>query len=127
MVDGDTLDVATTRGMVRIRLDGVDAFEGRQRCGETACGREASRALDRLIDGRPVACVEHGVDRYDRVLARCRVGDQDLGGWMVENGHAVAYRRYSQAYVPQETRARAAGAGTWAHGFDAPEDWRHAR
>ena len=127
VIDGDTLDVATMRGRVRGRLDGVDAFEARQRCGETACGREASRALNGLIGGRPVVCVEHGVDRYDRVLARCRVDGEDLGGWMVGNGHAVAYRRYSHAYVAEENQARAAGFGAWAHGFEAPEDWRHAR
>ncbi|WP_374273868.1 thermonuclease family protein [Brevundimonas sp.] len=127
VIDGDTLEVATGQGMVRVRLDGMDAFEGRQTCGGAPCGREASRALMALADNRRVECADRGRDRYDRVLAHCRIDGRDLGGWMVENGHAVAYRRYSQAYVPHETRARAAGAGAWAHGFDAPEDWRHAR
>ena len=127
VIDGDTLEVIGERGVVRVRLDGMDAFEGRQTCGGAPCGREASRALMTLADNRRVECDDRGRDRYDRVLAHCRIDGRDLGGWMVENGHAVAYRRYSQRYVPHEARAQADSAGAWAHGFEAPEDWRHAR
>ena len=127
VIDGDTLEVATGQGVVRVRLDGMDAFEGRQTCGGAPCGREASRALMALVADRRVECDDRGRDRYDRVLAHCRIDGRDLGGWMVENGHAVAYRRYSQAYVPHEARARRAAAGAWAHGFEVPEDWRRAR
>jgi endonuclease YncB( thermonuclease family) len=45
---------------------------------------------------------------------------------MVEYGRAVAYRRYGTEYVPSEDRARPAGLGIWASGFEMPWDWRKA-
>ena len=50
VIDGDTLDIGTTR----VRLFGIDAPESAQRCkdaklAEWACGRSATRALESLI------------------------------------------------------------------------------
>lgn len=45
-------------------------------------------------------------------------------GLLVEHGWAPAYRRFSGRYVPQEARARAAGAGLWAGQFVPPWAWR---
>ncbi len=41
-------------------------------------------------------------------LARCTVAGEDLGKWLVANGWALAYRRYSLDYVHEESGARAA-------------------
>lgn len=128
VVDGDTLDVATTDGIVRVRLNGIDALEAGQTCDDgSACGRAAKAALTERLRDRPVSCSVEGQDRYGRTLARCRARGEDIGGWMVESGHAVAYRRYSHAYVSHELKAREMGAGAWAAGFQTPEAWRHAR
>jgi len=43
---------------------------------------------------------------------------------MVENGWAVAFRRYSEQYIGQETRARNKQLGLWSGAFDMPWDWR---
>jgi hypothetical protein len=45
---------------------------------------------------------------------------------MVADGWAVAFRRYSEVYVADETRARAARRGLWASRFIPPEDYRAA-
>lgn len=90
------------------------------------CGQRAALALDDMLGARTVRCDRRGEDRYGRVLASCRVGDTDVNAWLVEQGWAVAYRRYSVEYVPQEDRARAAGRGIWAGPFDEPEAWRIA-
>ena len=37
---------------------------------------------------------------------------------------ALAYRRYSKKYVPEEDEAKAAKKGMWAGEFVAPLDWR---
>ena len=42
-------------------------------------------------------------------------------------GWAVAYRRYSHAYVELESAARAAARGVWAGEFVMPWDWRRGR
>lgn len=72
-------------------------------------------------------CEERDVDRYGRIVAVCSTGGIDLNGWLVANGLAVAYRQYSQDYVPAEDAARAAGVGIWADSFDMPWDWHRGQ
>ena len=124
IVDGDTLDI----GGVQVRLHGIDAPESRQSCvadgRRWACGERATRALSGRIGGRTVACEERDRDRYGRTVAVCRAAGEDLNVWMVREGWALAYRRYSMAYVAEETAARSARRGIWRGDFVAPWDWR---
>ena len=124
VIDGDTIEV----GSVRIRLFGLDAPESAQRClagsRHWPCGEQATRALVGRIDGRSVACEERDRDRYGRVVAVCRYGGQDVNAWMVREGWAMAYRRYSSAYVGEEAAAKAAKRGLWRGKFVPPWDWR---
>ena len=46
------------------------------------------------------------VDRYGRIVSICFKGNEDLNRWMVANGWAVAFRRYSLDYVASEAAAR---------------------
>ena len=48
----------------------------------------------------------------------------DLGAALVDQGFAIAYRRFSTKYVPNEERAKAEKRGLWAGDFDWPRDWR---
>lgn len=128
VVDGDTLEIQGER----IRLWGVDAPESRQVCnrpsGEYRCGQTAANQLDRWIAGRTVICVEDSRDRYRRMVARCEVGGEDIGGWLVRRGYALRYPEYAgSAYLGQEFAARRDRAGVWAGTFDYPWDWRRAR
>ena len=54
----------------------------------------------------------------------CRVGGTDLNAWMVEQGWALAYRKYSTDYVSQEATAKAARRGVWRGDFVQPSRWR---
>jgi endonuclease YncB( thermonuclease family) len=45
---------------------------------------------------------------------------------MVENGWAIAFRKYSLEYVKAEESARAKKAGIWAGTFVPPEEWRRS-
>jgi endonuclease YncB( thermonuclease family) len=124
IVDGDSLEVAG----VRIRLFGIDAPEARQQCRDArsesyACGREATRALDRLIGGRTVTCTPVAYDRYDRDVATCEVIGRDLGDAMVRAGHARDYRSRGR-YAAAEQEARAAKRGIWSGEFEDPQAWR---
>ena len=127
VIDGDTLDV----GGVRVRLHGIDAPESEQRCraaGERwSCGREATHALAGLIGGKSIACEERDRDRYGRVVAVCSIAGIDLNGWMVGEGWAFAYRRYSNAYIAEESGARAARRGVWRGEVIPPWDWRRGK
>jgi endonuclease YncB( thermonuclease family) len=127
VIDGDTIDIRGTR----VRLNGIDAPETKQTCvaNDTRyqCGLEATEALIQLIGSNTVECEQTGTDRNGRVIGRCVVGSTDIGGWMVEHGWAVAYRRYSLVYVDQENRAREQKQGIWAGSFTTPEEWRRKK
>ena len=124
VIDGDTIEI---RGQ-RIRLFGIDAPESSQLCtlndNQYRCGQQAALALADKIGERTVRCTEKDTDRYQRVVAVCRVGDQDLGGWLVEEGWAVAFRKYSLDYIADEAEARKAQRGIWRGDFEPPWEWR---
>jgi endonuclease YncB( thermonuclease family) len=54
----------------------------------------------------------------------CFLASEDLNRWMVANGWAVAYRKYSRDYVTDEDGARREQLGIWAGTFEMPWDWR---
>ena len=124
VTDGDTLRI----GSERIRLHGIDAPESAQSCragGKTwPCGEAATRALRERIGRRRVECAERDRDHYGRIVAVCRVAGADVNAWMVDQGWAVAYRKYSTDYVSHETAAKRARRGVWRGDFVEPSRWR---
>ena len=55
----------------------------------------------------------------------CRIAaGRDLNAWMITEGWAFAYRRYSLDYVAEEARARAAKRGVRQGEVVAPWEWR---
>ena len=126
IIDADTVHL----GVEKIRLQGIDAPEAQQVCQRAngaryACGQEATAALTRLISGRALTCrFEPNRDIYQRLLGTCFLGELDVNGWLVANGHAVAYTRYSRRYVPQEAQAKQQRLGIHAGRFIPPSRWR---
>ena len=127
IIDGDTLDIHGER----IRLFGIDAPEGKQVCQVQGkpirCGQVSANALDVMIGRRPISCTPEDRDQYGRTVAVCYLGKIELNEWMVRQGHAVAYTRYSANYVAAEAEARKAKRGIWASKFDRPEEWRRSK
>lgn len=135
-LDGDTLHI----GAVKIRLWGIDAPEGNQTCQRPPptqranlgtsglswpCGAHATAVLRAMLAHDPwVTCQAKAADKYGRTIATCSNASGDLGGRLVAQGMAVAYRRYSAAYVDQEEAAKAEKLGIWAGSFTPPEQWR---
>ena len=72
-------------------------------------------------------CRQQDRDRYGRIVAACRVGNTDLNRWMVSNGWAFAYRKYSRRYVSDESVARSAGREVWRGDVVPPWEWRRGR
>nr|WP_271567896.1 thermonuclease family protein [Bradyrhizobium sp. CCBAU 11386] len=129
VIDGDTIEIHGTR----IRLWGIDAPEHDQLCrGDDSelyqCGQKAAAALAGILYAvpRPVICTPKDRDRYDRTVAVCKIGDPgpDIGHWMVSNGHALGWPKYSNGqYAEAQRRAERASAGMWAGSFVEP--WRY--
>ncbi|WP_046866739.1 thermonuclease family protein [Microvirga massiliensis] len=125
ILDGDTIEIDGTR----IRLFGIDAPEGAQRCkdrrgNEWACGRAATRALERLINGQTVTCQGDAHDDYGRLLAVCTTASGEINAALVSQGFAWAFVKYSDAYVTVEAEARKAGRGVFAVDNEPPWAFR---
>ena len=136
IVDGDTFKI----NEYKIRLEGIDAPEIKQQCKKEKlkissiigytfyknynCGEVSKKNLDAKIFGSKIKCVSSGKDKYKRYLATCFKDRINLNRWMVRNGHAVAYRRYSKDYVPDEEFAKENKLGLWKGKFINPEKWR---
>ena len=128
VIDGDTIEIAR----MRIRLHGIDAPESGQKCLDARgqdyrCGQRAAFALADWIGRATVSCQQRDRDRYGRVVAVCHAREADINRWMVRQGWAVAYREYSQDYVPDELAAQRARVGIWAGRFVPPSEWRRGR
>jgi endonuclease YncB( thermonuclease family) len=126
IVDGDTLEVAA----VKIRLEGIDAPESDQVCldqqsSKWTCGIAARDWLAEHIGNRSVDCTATGSDKYGRTLAVCNLANENLNSWMVRQGWALAFTKYSKIYVTEEEQARSSQLGLWSGAFIAPWDWRH--
>ena len=129
IVDGDTVVLSG----VRVRLYGIDAPEAKQSCRDThdrryRCGRVATAALVRLASGGIRCRVQPGTDRYGRKIGTCYAADgTDINAEMVRLGHALAYRKYSKKYVPEEREARAGRRGLHRGAFVEPSAWRRGQ
>jgi endonuclease YncB( thermonuclease family)/DNA-directed RNA polymerase subunit RPC12/RpoP len=125
VIDGDTIEI----GGVRIRLWGVDAPEGKQRCYRRGkpwrCGTSSANGLAASVGTRTVTCTEKTRDRYGRIVATCKVGGEDIGAGLVSNGWALDYKRYSKgAYSFEQRQAEAERRGIWQGEFELPWKWR---
>ena len=115
VVDGDTVDIRSHGKTVRVRLYGIDAPEH-----QNTAGLLARAALERLADGKDLACAIVDQDRYKRTVAACRIaGGPDLSLAQLATGNAATYRRYLKqepfraVYIAAEDKARAAHCGIW--------------
>jgi micrococcal nuclease len=122
VVDGDTLRFQPSRHgapELAVRLIGVDAPESCQ-----PWGRQALQALRRAVEGRAGTLRLQGVDVYRRTLAVLWVEGRDINRWLVEAGHAWAWRDRPGVglYLDAEPGAIAGQRGLHASG-DAQPPW----
>ena len=114
VIDGDTVRVRPAGGgmSVSVRVVGIDAPEICQPGGAASRTALARRALS-----QPVMVQGRAYDTYGRLVARVMIGNDDLGEWMVEQGHAWSYRYRGNRgpYASQQDRAMAAGLGLFSH------------
>ena len=136
IVDGDTIHINDKK----FRLEGIDAPEMRQQCKKKTlkisstigftfykdynCGKVSKAKLKAKINGSKIKCIATSKDKYKRYIATCFKGETNLNQWMVRNGYAIAYRRYSKKYIPDEDFAKEKKLGLWQGKFMNPEKWR---
>ena len=125
-IDGDTIKSSNRHNA---HLYGIDAPELNQSCHtdnkEWPCGRQSKQELQILIENKKMVCQFKSKDRYGRSVEDCAVNGKSISEYMVENGWAVAYTRYSNKYKAAELKAKKNKLGIWsADCFIEPERWR---
>ena len=133
VIDGDTIKINSKK----IRLYGIDAPEKKQKCKKTyltisfmsftkdyMCGEVSTQKLIIKINKQKLNCNILDIDRYKRLIGECFKRNINLNSWMVSNGYAVAYRKYSKKYVSDEINAKNNKLGIWQGKFEMPWDYR---
>lgn len=133
VTDGDTIKIDT----FKIRLNGIDAPEKKQKCKKPYltififtfyqdyfCGQKSTEALIKKINNQKITCKISNVDYFKRLIGECYKRKINLNAWLVLNGHAVAYRKYSKKYIQKEIIAKQEKKGIWQGKFEMPWDYR---
>ncbi len=124
VIDGDTIRL----GDVKIRFSGIDAPEINQTCvaseGKVACGKISRDLLIEKVTNNKISCTDEGKDFYGRVLGECFVNGESLSAYLVREGFAFAYRKYSNKYIKDEEYAKFNKLGMWSMEFKYPWDYR---
>ena len=127
IIDGDTIRI----GDERIRFSGIDAPEIKQTCIyqeiEFKCGEFSKNLLIEKISNQKVSCIRESKDQYGRTLAECFVGKDSLSSYLVREGYAFAYRKYSNKFISDEEYAQSKSNGMWSMDFMLPWDFRKSQ
>jgi len=132
--DGDTIKISK----YKIRLHGIDAPEKKQICQrpylnlvffslyeDYFCGEFVTNKLKELIENKLIECrVNDKKDFFGRYLGVCYKNNLNINQWLVENGYAVAFIKYSKDYVKFEEIAKKNKVGIWSGKFLMPWEWR---
>ena len=124
IIDGDTIHLNNEK----IRFTGIDTPELKQTCNKNNeiiyCGIQARQLLINKIGKNKVNCIKEGKDQYKRTLAECFVNDLSLSRFLVREGYAFAYRKYSKKFINDEDFEKKNNIGMWSMKFEYPWDWR---
>ena len=116
---------------------GIDAPEKKQTCKKPyltisvfsftksyLCGQVSTNKLTKKINNQIIKCKIKDVDRYNRLIGECYKRNENLNSWLVSNGYAVVYRKYSKKYFSDEINAKNNKLGIWQGKFEMPWDFR---
>ncbi|MCF6100216.1 thermonuclease family protein [Mesorhizobium muleiense] len=110
--------VASAAGVIgakgySVAISGVDIVRQDETCTDGGkswtCGTRARTAFRAFLRGRAVVCTVPPEGGRDLITAECRVGNQDVGQWLIENGWARAAK--GGPYVEAGEKARMARKG----------------
>jgi endonuclease YncB( thermonuclease family) len=117
--DGDTVELKTADGKLKLRLTDIDAPERNQQYGQMA-----RRALMKLCKGSDISInVElTGKDKYNRHLGKLQCNQIDASVYMAEQGYAWHNEKYSDNLTVKDAAARARRdrIGLWTTGEPLP-------
>ena len=111
IIDGDTIIIKGEK----IRFAGIDTPE------RNKVGHEFSKKkLKQRIGNNVVVCIrEPNLDPWGRTVAECFIGYDSISSYMVKNGYACDYVKYSKKkYAKEQLYAKSKKLGIWNMNFD---------
>ena len=131
VVDGDTVKINGKK----IRFGGIDAPESyyrgkKQTCIEdnkkVFCGQISKDKLIEKIGTNFVNCkIEKNKDIYKRLVGECFIKEESLSVFMVRNGYAFDWPRYSKGkFANEQEYAKMNKLGFWNMKFEYPWIWK---
>ena len=131
VTDGDTIKINNKK----IRFSGIDAPENyfygkKQTCilnnVKILCGKLSKEKLVEKIGDQIVNCkIEKNKDQYSRLIGECFTNSESLSVFMVKNGYAFDYPKYSDGkFRKYEIYAKKFSLGLWQMQFEYPWMWR---
>ena len=111
IIDGDTIKINNEK----IRFGGIDAPE------RGIVGHKLSKEkLKKKIGNNLINCIrEKNKDYWKRTVAECFINDESLSSFMVINGYACDYVKYSKKkYAKEQQYAKTKKLGIWNMKFN---------
>jgi len=119
VVDGDTVWVQTSasQSLLKVRIQGIDAPEICQ-----TGGSQAHQALKNRVLGQGVTVASGAHDNYGRTVGKLYWQGQDVGRWLVANGHAWVhgFHRNKGTYADEFAQAQAQRRGVFNQAAEEP-------
>jgi micrococcal nuclease len=122
VLDGDTVLIRRSNGLVKIRLAGIDAPEKEQ-----AYGADSKRSLSDMVMGRQVKIASEATDQYGRMVAHLSINGLDVNAEQIRRGMAWEYSSYhsNKALIALQNEAKQVPRGLWAQSDPTPPwEWR---
>ena len=130
VTDGDTIVVLdSANAQHKIRLTGIDAPERKQ-----AFGTKSKEPLSGSVAGKFVVVEYSKRDRYQRILGKVLLSNEDLNLEQIRAGLAWHYKQYQdeqtsndrELYSEAEVEAREARRGLW-HDPEPVPPWEYRK
>ena len=111
VIDGDTIIINGEK----IRFAGIDTPE-RNKVGHNFSKIKLKKKLGNNI----ISCLrEPQLDPWGRTIAECFLDDESISSFMVKNGYACDYKKYSKKkYAKQQEYAKSKKLGIWGLNFE---------
>ncbi len=112
IIDGDSINLLREGKPEQVRLYGIDCPEKGQ-----AFGKRAKQATSGFVFSKEVKVIEHGTNRYGRLLVDVQLEDgRVLNEELVKAGMCWWYRKYSDNFqlADYEHAAKKAKLGLWS-------------
>ena len=129
VIDADTVIIESDGGSkYRVRLLGIDAPEIKQEHG-----KEATKYLSNMVLGKNLTVIGSNKDKYQRLLGKLILDDNDINLNLIKNGMAWHSKFYKSSqdkkdqimYSNAEIYAKVNKLGLWSKNLPiAPWEWR---